>query len=185
MTKAQYKRFFLIVLIPLLGLGWWVADSEILFPHHQMISCEESEEQFTCTSMQTTKKEKSLFDYQNGGVFLGWNGARLSQGFHARIVTTTGISEMELKDGVFQQKRIRGAGIDKIVSINRHVGAEFRNGGPCTLGNRADDPNHWYLSCLEEGNFRFFDEKMNEKFLRLKEVAELEKRSLSSTLISV
>ncbi len=180
MNKAQYKRLLLIVLLPLLGLGWWIADGEFLFSHHQMISCEESVEQFICTSIQTSKNEKSMSEFQNGGVVL-WNGARLSEGIHARIVTT-GTPEMEYRDGAFHQKGINGAGIDKIVSINRHIGADFRDGGPCRLSPHADDVNHWNLSCLAEGNFRFADEKIRKKFLGLNEAVEFEKRKLSSTL---
>lgn len=180
MTKVQYKRLLLLLLLPLLGLGWWIADGEVLFSHHQMISCEELEAHFICTSLQTTQDEKFMSEYQNGGVFL-WNGARLSEGVHARIMTT-GIPEMEYGDGAFHQKRINGAGIDKIVKINRHIGASFRDGGPCRLSRYADDANHWNLSCLAEGDFRFFDEKMRKKFLSLNEAVELEKRRLSSTL---
>ena len=180
MTKPQYKRLFLLLLLPLLGLGWWIADGEFLLAHHQMISCEESAEQFICTSIQTTKNEKSMSEFQNGGVLL-WNGARLSEGIQARIVTT-GIPEMEYRDGAFHQKSIKGVGINKIVSINRHMGADFRGGIPCKLSPHADDANHWNLSCLVEGNFRFVDEKIKSKFLGLNGAVELEKRKLSSTL---
>lgn len=180
MTKAQYKRLLLLLLLPLLGLGWWIAADEVLFSHHQMISCEESEEHFICTSIQTTQNEKFMSEYQNGGVFL-WNGARLSEGVHARIVTT-GVPEMEYRDGALHQKKINGAGINKIVSINRHIGASYRDGEPCRLSPYAGDANHWNLSCLEEGGFRFVDEKMRKKFQGLNDVVELEKRRLSSTL---
>lgn len=174
MNKAQFKRLMWVMLIPLLLLGWWIAEAEWLIEHHFMTDCEEFQEHFSCYSTQVSKAELIARQLSAGGVYL-WTGARLSYGLNADIVSSA-IPEEEYKDGGgLHEKRIVGAGGAKRLNVAMNVGAsEFRS---CGL-SPVVDTGEWHLSC--PGNygyefFRFANKAVGEKFRNLEHIAAAEK----------
>lgn len=180
MDAKQFKRFFLVMIIPLTLLGWWIAEDEILIENHFLTECEEFEDYFACSSIQMSKKELDNYRQNSGGVYL-WNGARLTRGLIANVVSS-GVREVEYKDGALQAKKIVGAGIQKKLNIGMHAGANYSGNGPCTLSPFAGNTGEWAISCIRGINedFRFSSKSVHDKFIGLFEGAKNEHAHMSS-----
>lgn len=58
MTKLQFRRLLLVIIIPLLAFGWWLAESELAFNHHHLTTCMELDARFSCRSKLVSKQYK-------------------------------------------------------------------------------------------------------------------------------
>lgn len=163
-NKKQYIRLTIVLAIPLLSLGWWLANEEVLFPKHHVIYCEEFSSHITCNSVSATKSEADYWLYRNGAVRL-W-GARLVGGFHHPIVTL-GHSEIKLIDGKTVKLPPIDGGIKKFLTLPPKS-IEDRTFSSCEISPFADDIKKWGYSCIGSelipDNFYFQNEQTNNKF---------------------
>lgn len=83
MTFAQYRRLLLVLLLPLLGAGVWLAGSERLFDTHYLIHCDERAPR--CRGLELGQHQYGEQRYLQGGVWLN-NFARLEFGFSAEVI---------------------------------------------------------------------------------------------------
>lgn len=152
----------------------------MLIDNHVFTECEESKDGFICSSQLMSKKRLNGYRDSQGGVFLR-TGARLTYGLTAEVVSS-GLREMEYKDGTLKEKSVVGAGVKKNLSIGRHAGANYSGNGPCTLSPIAGETDEWNLRCVGSGfeNFRFADKTVHSKFSDLVEAANAEALRMSS-----
>lgn len=142
-NKKQYIRLTIVLVIPLLVLGWWLADKEILLPRHHVIYCKEFDSHITCNSISVTKREADNWLYRNGAVRL--RGARLASGFHHPIVTL-GYSEIKFIDGKKVTFPFIGGGIKEILNLPPRP-IEDHSFASCEISSFADDIKNWSYSC--------------------------------------
>lgn len=163
-NKQQFKRLTLVIAIPLLILGWWLAENEAILKTDYIIDCEEYDTHFSCVGFQSTRENKNEFFTNSGGIRVG-GSARLNNGFNHPVVTL-GVNEMEIKDGAMQVKRTIGAGISKNLIIDRNVGANYSGNGSCWLSLYAGDNPNWNIWCVREslGAFTFQNSATAKKF---------------------
>lgn len=163
-NKKQYTRLTIVLVIPLLALGWWLADEEVLLPRHHVIFCEEFDSHITCNSISSTKSETHKLLYQNGAVRL-W-GAHLAGGFHHPVVTL-GHSEIKFVDGKTITLPPSDGGIKNILNLPPRS-IKNRSFASCEISPFADDIKNWGYSCsgndLIPDSFYFQDEQTNNKF---------------------
>ena len=163
-TKKQYFRLTIVLAIPLLALGLWLADKEVLLPRHHVINCEEFDSHISCSSMSTTKSGADKWLYRNGAVRL-WE-ARLAGGFHHPIVTL-GHSEIKFVDGKTITTPPIDGGVKKVLSLPPKS-IEDNTFASCGISPFADDNKNWGYSCiggdLIPDSFYFQDEQTNQKF---------------------
>lgn len=178
MNKSQYYRFFLVLLFPLLALGWWSAEANVFFDTH-IIQCMEdySNKQYYCYSFEKSQEHRII----DPNVFLS-NKAILVGGFHEKVVLR-GIIEVEYQDGV-EHERIIGAG-EEIINVGRNIVGNS-NDGVCTLSPVSDVKGSFVvgeaaLTCSNRtfGTFSFLDKKTAEKYMNLFVSAEKEAQKIS------
>jgi hypothetical protein len=194
MNKQQYKRFFLVLVLPLMGLGLWLAEMEIIFNQTIQATCYPAEQM--CISGPIPKGTTST----NAGMFLSYN-ARLPDLFHEKVITT-GISEMEFINGALQEKKKIGAGKteDIVILKSSNLGNGIDN---CRLdpfaNTNGDLTGEWSLQCygaLPESfngfsmlHFKFVNESTNLKYQKIYNLATAEhkqnyNRSMALWIIS-
>jgi len=178
-NKQQFKRLTLVITIPLLLLGWWLAENEIIFKTNYIIDCEEFDTHFSCVGFQSTRKSKNEFFTNSGGILVS-GSARLTNGFNHPVVTL-GINETEYKNGALQVTGTIGAGISKNLIINRNIGANYSGNGPCRLSPYAGDNPNWYISCVREspGGFTFQNAATAKKFREMFEEVKREEEKFA------
>jgi len=163
-NKKQYIRLTIVLVIPLLAFGWWLADEEVLLPRHHVINCEEFDSHITCNSFSATNNEADDWLYRNGAVRL-WS-ARLAGGFHHPIVTR-GHSVMTVVDGKTITLPPTDGGIKKFLSLPPRS-IEGKVFASCEISPILDDIHNWGYSCsgydFIPDSFYFQDEQTNHKF---------------------
>lgn len=151
--KRQYIRLTIVLLIPLLALGWWLASEEVLLPRHHVIFCEEFSSRITCNSVEVRKDEADNLLRSYGAVRL-W-GARLG-GFHHPIVSL-GLSEIPPVD----------RGINKTLTLPPRS-IKDNPFASCEIFPVADTISVWSYSCMggdwDGDRFYFQDEQTDNKF---------------------
>lgn len=177
-TKQQFKRLTLVIAIPLLLFGWWLAEYEVIFKTNYIIDCEEFDTHFSCVGFQTNHKVKNEYFTNSGGIRVR-NSARLTNGFNHPVVTL-GINETEYKNGALQVTGTIGAGISKNLIIDRNIGANYSGNGPCWLSPYADNDTNWAISCVREspGGFTFQNSATAKKFREMFEEVKREEEKL-------
>lgn len=177
-TKPQFKRLTLVLAIPLLLLGWWLAENEVIFETNYIIDCEEFDTHFNCVGFQSTQKSKNEFFANSGGVFIR-GSARLRNGFNHPVVTL-GINQTEYKDGALQVTGTIGAGISKNLNINRNIGANYSGNGPCWLSPYAGSDTNWNMLCVRElsDGFTFQNPATAKKFREMFDEVKREEEKL-------
>ncbi|WP_367067047.1 hypothetical protein [Oryzisolibacter sp. LB2S] len=163
-NKKQYIRLTIVLVIPLLAFGWWLADEEVLLSRHHVINCEEFDSHISCHSFSVTKNTADNWLHRNGAVTL-W-GARLAGGFHHPIVTL-GHSEIKFVDGKTITLPPTDGGIKKFLNLPPRS-IEDHPFASCEISPFADDIKNWGYSCsghdfIPDG-FYFQDEQTNHKF---------------------
>lgn len=175
MNKNQIKRLYLVLLLPLLLLGWWMAEEEILFEKNHVVSCVEENGAFRCISYRKKLEEKRKDLLKYGGVYL-YYGARLEDGFDETVA--------DLKTGVVKRLEISPA----VGAAERWTDGEY---GPCSLEYSVDAnggaTDVWSMTCGGHGGspFRFVDRKVNEKYHTLVDLVKIEKLKFADLPIKV
>jgi hypothetical protein len=167
MKSSRYKRLCLVLAIPLLISGFWVAENEVFSENNALTSCTETKEQFSCNSIQISRKELNALRDRIGGLWI-WPDAHLTGGFDAPVVSI-GATKTEYKAGALQNLGTIGAGVKKTLHVDRFQGANYASPGPCTLDRYANEDNAWHLSCISgisEG-FKFLDKTTEAKYQKL------------------
>lgn len=163
-NKKQYIRLTIVLVIPLLAFGWWLADEEVLLPRHHVINCEEFDSHISCYSFSATKNTADNWLHRNGAVTL-W-GARLSGGFHHPIVTL-GHGEIKYVDGKTIRLPPTDGGIKKFLNLPPRS-IEDRSSASCEISPFADNIKNWGYWCFGydfiPDSFYFQDEQTNHKF---------------------
>ena len=175
-SSKQYRRLTVVAVIPLLLLGWWLAENEKILPLHNLIYCQESDSAITCNSISATKKEANSALYQNAAVRL-W-GAKLEGGFNHSVITL-GHSEIKVVNGETATVPPTDGGIKKLLILPpRSIqGNMFAS---CEISPYANSDKNWGYSCiggdLVPDSFYFFDESTSQKFLKAKLLIEEQKK---------
>lgn len=160
-SKKQYLRLSIVLAIPLLLLGWWLAEKEAILPRHHIIYCEEFTSHISCSSSSATKIQRDNWLFRNGAVQL-W-GALLAGGFNHPIITV-GHSEVTASNGNTTTLLPKDGGIKMVLSLPIERSAFAY----CEVSPFADDPNKWGYSCsggeLIPDSFHFQNEETNHKF---------------------
>lgn len=140
MTAAQYKRLLLLITVPLILLGFWVADEEFLLKQHTTGNCSLGPTgSYFCALIQSRREEQRRVQVDTGGVWL--DSAFMSDGFDADVLTEPGSAR-------------------KHITISRAHAFAPGSYGSCTLSANIA-VSLWYLRCwgtvqLNE-TFRFAD----------------------------
>ncbi len=174
MNKSQYKRFFFVLFLPLLVLGWWSAENNIFFDDH-IVQCmkDSTGRQYECHSWITSPGSWIV----EPDLFL-WNGAILHGGFHEKVALE-GLRVLEDdKNGIQQEVIIRAGGVE---TITVGGGIHGYRDDVCTLSpvsdtTGSDTSKMAALRCSEYnyGIFSFLDKKTAEKYQNLFVIAKEE-----------
>lgn len=84
MKRSQFFRLTLVLLLPLLGLGLWMAKEQTLFPSDHYIYCERGSFGLWCAANQKESWKIDDERYGYGAVHL-WKAA-LPSGFHHEVI---------------------------------------------------------------------------------------------------
>ena len=172
MLKRQYYGLTVVLVIPLLLLGWWLAENEKVLPLHNVIYCQESDSDINCNSISATKSEANQALYQNAAVRL--SGARLERGFNHSVVTL-GRTELKFVDGEMIELPPVGGGVKKNLSLPpRSIQGKIFS--YCEINPYSDSEKYWGYSCSGSGmaseGFYFEDEGTSKKFKNAKNKIE-------------
>src|SRR5690606_4892233 len=179
-NKKQYNRLTIAFALPLLALGWWLAENESIFPLHRFIICEEYNAGISCRSRFTTKSEATSNRFQGGVVTL--RGARLIRGFNHPVVS---LSDMKYFKGKFiytppdvepdhLNPPLNAEGTLQTLSLPPKFPA-YDPLSYCSISKHRDGNGRWTYWCSgratgfhNSGVFKFQDELTRQKF----EIAE-------------
>lgn len=145
MTFPQYRRLLLILLLPLLIAGWWLAAHETLFDRAHLTECSRHQGQYLCIDTRMTKAAFADRKYRSGGVWLTPN-SRLFDGFKADVITFP-IPTMG-EEGITASEPSQSTPKRLVIASNR--GAQFNPEGSCDLGSHASNAEPgklWTLMC--------------------------------------
>lgn len=176
MNRRQFFRLFLVVLLPLVGLGFWLAEDEVVFSQHKWIECRDEGARFGCIPLTVTSRGYIDLQGRAGGVFV--SGARLSNGFDEEVVVYSGFeSSYSERDG--HRAKPTGIGTKKRFQIERTVGADYSGEGHCRIGQIAGNDQLWTLNCGRGTmTFQFDEEPVSAKFAELaKTIRDIQGRS--------
>jgi len=172
MNKAQFKRLALVLVIPLLLLGWWMAEVELFIEHHFITEC--SPHKYTSPCFSIIASRTGALGWSNsGGVYMHFH-ARLDSGLNEDIISTAG-SVVEIRNGAVVRREALGAGERQNLYIPANLGAGLYSG--CFLEKYAGvESGRWHLRCGSSFSeeFRFADSSVNERFLNLSKIAAAE-----------
>lgn len=90
MNIKQYIRLCLVLFFPLLIAGWWIAESEFIYPQNIMVSCVDAGKEFSCSTSEVTRKELLSHKARAGKILVG--GAAFIYKFNYKIQDYTGFS---------------------------------------------------------------------------------------------
>lgn len=162
--RIQYIRLTIVLLIPLLILGWWLAYDEVLFKNNYLVSCQEFNSYITCNSSAIKKNDDMDLLYRNGTIKL--HGAKLIHGFEHPVILT----ELE------ETKKINGNDFELLPTNPRHVTMlklppNFMNRSnllSCEISEIESKQNNWTYLCSGDRNiigfFKFLENDTNKKF---------------------
>lgn len=150
MTKSQYKRLCLVLLLPLLFAGLVIAEKEMLIDNHFISSCFDDVTHFTCTTIPTSRQIRHR-TVMRGGMFL-------------RSAKVAGFSEIVIPSGTSQARRLT-ADLRQPPSI-ADISAAMGIQGHCDLDVLLGRPGEWSLDCGGRPGtfFRFADEQVQQKY---------------------
>lgn len=155
-NKSQYIRLTIVLLAPLLILGWWLAHKEIILPHHHVIQCEEFDSHISCFSFPTTKNGQTR--HNSDSVRL-WQ-ASLVSGFNHPIITLGHTYATYVPGKGLKSLPPVGGGILKTVRLPP---ASF-----CRISPISGTKDEWGYQCagpeIAPESFKFADEETNIKF---------------------
>lgn len=162
-TKQIYKRLTIVLTVPLLLFGLWLAENKT-FQDRELIVCNDDFACFTAIPLMSSYS----------GLFM--NSVKIPNGMNEEIITT-GESVMGFKDGEMKQIEVRNKDIKKRLTIGKN-----QDDGYCTLAQYANQNENWSLTCVPNGineNFKFVDLEVAQKFKKLAEVTrnETDKRN--------
>src|SRR5574343_1174392 len=147
MTLAQYKRLVVVAILPMLTLGWWLADREIFLERHFLTHCYPYGESYSCSTTMTTYSYLDEYLFMNGGVLLS-PFSRFEDGISADVITPPK-RESGYENGERHERNI-GGGERKRLVISSQRGAKYSEEGRCNLGSfkRSDTGStEWSLFC--------------------------------------
>lgn len=143
MKKQQFFRLTLVLILPLLGLGWWFADMQLGEMTYRT-ECSVGGKNFACHSFRSTKLQ-SYQDSMTGGLYVGManyvRGAKVD-GLHGTKITAA-------KPQIESSKTSPDVVADLTkTTIGGIVNAELRrNEGHCALNRIIDSNFHGQLIC--------------------------------------
>lgn len=169
MNKAQLVRLTLVLFLPLLGIGFWLAEEEYVFPHHHVTYCVNDGNQLNCYTRQVAAREKFDREFNIGGVRL-W-GALLLDGFHHSVIQMPSIAYTNQAGEVVNH--IPDSGIPRFIDLSSNSKESARSW--CDISMVAEREHRWMLSChgAEQAlrEFTFVNEKTSEEYKNaLKEI---------------
>lgn len=170
-TKQIYKRLTIVLAIPLLLLGTYLAENK-LFQDTDMLQCNDSGGFFSCYPTSPDVPKYS-------GLFI--NSVRIFGGMSEDIVTN-GENVMGFRNGKMEEIEVRNKDIHKRLTV-----AKNRDDGYCTLSQYANNADLWAVTCVPQGMtevFHFADKNVAEKYKKLfiQTQAESEKRHNSNKI---
>lgn len=163
-SRKQYLRLTIVLLIPLMLLGGWLVVYEKILPLNNVIYCRESDSEITCNSILVTKVEANKALHQNGAVRL-WD-ARLEGGFNHTVISL-GQSEIKIVNGKATTLPPINGGVRKNLSLPPMAirGNIFES---CQINPIPSSETDWFSSCIGGDfipeKFYFSDEKTRQKF---------------------
>lgn len=176
-SKKQYLRLTLVLALPLLVFGLWLAENEEILPSPNVIYCREFDSNITCNSLSVSKNDANKMLYQNSAVRL-W-GAVLEGGFNHSVITL-GNSEIKFIDGKPVRLPPVGGGVKKILSF-APKSTQKNIFSSCEIYPDAVGDNNWGHSCTGEGpspgGFYFADEKTSQKFKTVKDTINEQRKN--------
>jgi hypothetical protein len=166
MNFAQFKRLFLVLLVPLLGLGLWFASSEVLIPTDFNTSCFVLSGEVSCVSALVKEKERFERWSKNDGVDIGRRAVTLEPVF-AQVVMIDHDAVSSVQDMEAQL-----AGAPKLLVIGARTDPVLRVKYPCELSPAylsfvPPGTDIWSLRCYDgkRYHFKFVDTSVNATFV--------------------
>lgn len=180
MNKQQFKRLTLVVALPLLTFGAWLALEEVLIPAHHMTRCLENET-FSCRMVNVTKDELYAETWYRPNVAVNGTGV-LPDGINHEV-RAVGHREIRFEDG----ERVEGPviGGDKVIQVERVTPRIVSMGrrDPCQIFQHGDVTKRWTMHCWPDMplTFEFVDSATAEKFERLADTIRVNKETGKAT----
>lgn len=159
--KSRFVRLCIVVVVPLLLFGGWLASSELLLPHHNVTRCTEQVDGFSCVSYAATA-EQSYYERSDASViFMGF--VSLSTGFRHRVV----FYEVPKNYSGLIDKSILQRTSEQVLTLPLPgVRSWFldRWHGSCNVEPALEGLWHYYCSNHAGGYFAFSDELVEKRF---------------------
>lgn len=180
MSRAQYKRLLAVVLIPLLFLGLWLKNNEVLFGTNFLLNCYENGDQFSCKPLMLSREEMMSRHYENHGLYLG-SYIYVSNGFSKKVVMLSR-QEREASD----LPPLEHSGTEKTGTVIALKVGQYEPLGAntsCTLGPLVQKrlADTWLLTCDGMSDwiaFRFADPEVGATYDRMMKSAVAEHERL-------
>lgn len=174
-NKSQYKRLTMILLIPLLGVGGWLAEKEIISPVGHTIICTELKSNIDCFSSSLRKGEVQSLLHQYSPVIM--SSALIMSGFSHPVVTV-GNSKIKYINGETVVTDPIGGEVKKTLRLppEELAGNLYSS---CRIYSVSGSNKNWMYSCAGGygETFYFQEEKTNKKFREARKEIEEQRRS--------
>lgn len=164
LAKSMFLRLCLVLAIPLFSLGWWVAENEVVLPHHSTITCIEQAEEFLCISETWDGKNANNVRHQVPITF--GRDVFLPDGFSHKIIphefpSDGGIAKDQMKRG---EEQLLSLPLQKVRGRSEPDFLRY-----CDVRPFAFVPDLWEYKCHDEreGVFDFADKQAKQKFINL------------------
>lgn len=173
MTMKQYRRLLLVAVLPLMLMGIFFADSELIFEAGYVVKCQNAKSKYSCFAYSARREERSREYFES---ILNFNGALLNE----PIVEEVFVFSINEKNVERKLIAIPPVGLRSISPY-----------GSCSI-NSYRTGSRYYASCsgLESFDFEFVNAGTVAKFKALDdEILRLEqdwgRRSMQASIVSL
>lgn len=164
-TKSRFQRLCLVAFIPLIILGIWLTENEIVLPHHSFIDCVELPSHFSCISHTTTRERE--YEASSTATVKFTHNVILLDGFRNKVFLyerPNEVSEINTNLKIKPESAILLSlpppGVQKTI-LNRMTGS-------CEINHFRQDLWEYYCKPDTLGFFKFQDVNTEKKFQQLR-----------------
>ncbi|WP_297651483.1 hypothetical protein [Hydrogenophaga sp.] len=179
MTKQQFKRLTIVLLLPLLALGAWLGAKDVLWDSRFTTLCTEHAEFFVCSSTEGVSEARALSDLE--GSVLRFGSARLPGGLRHDVTITEQLAA-RVVDGEEKMVNVAEDGIKRRLVAPTGILGDRQTGQHCSIDKHYTKEGRWWVTCNGGATlmFAFDNPKDAKKFDDLVEIERAESMRVST-----
>ncbi len=179
MTKQQFKRLTIVLILPLLALGAWLGAKDVLWESRFTTICTEHAEFFVCSSTEGVSEAMALSRLE--GTVLRFDSAWLPGGLRHEVTITEQLAT-RVVDGEERTVNVAKDGIKRRLVAPTGLLGDRQTGQHCSIAKHYVREGRWWVICNGGATleFAFNDPTDARKFDALVEIERTEANRVST-----